>query len=366
MTQLDFQLPTDQLQLGKLYFKIVDFKAAISHLNKAMQEAEGAKDWQTCCRYLPLLLRIHAERLDFNAVYQLKARLRTWGQDLQAHSTTCYALGISSSYEGQIAQASAHFHQAQSLAQSPHERVQANFGLATVAFQKKDFVGCLAQLESLSQTLCSTLLIDFKLAAGLLAAICERELGRVPEAFRRLIPLQEICRVEQNLYMSLNVLFCLATLHQVSGEFARAREHFVMVQSLLAPEDLKHLAQQVHERLQKLDTQKSPRATFQLIENSTTQLLTPDGRSLAFGNQFVLVALFKMLAGAPGVSLSKEEIVRRLWKEDYHPLHHDNKLYVTIRRLRKMIEPDVKSSSYILTHQNGYMFNPEAHVQMRA
>ena len=31
----------------------------------------------------------------------------------------------------------------------------------------------------------------------------------------------------------------------------------------------------------------------------------------------------------------------RLWKQDYDPRVHDNKLYGTIKRLRKMIEPEI-------------------------
>ena len=57
-------------------------------------------------------------------------------------------------------------------------------------------------------------------------------------------------------------------------------------------------------------------------------------------NQFILLDLLKLFLLNPGVSYSKESIIQKVWKQEYLPEVHDNKIYVTIKRLREMIETD--------------------------
>jgi DNA-binding response OmpR family regulator len=65
----------------------------------------------------------------------------------------------------------------------------------------------------------------------------------------------------------------------------------------------------------------------------------------------------------PGETFSKEIIVKKIWNQDYSPAMHDNKIYVTIKRLRKMIEPDINKPKYIFRAKNGYYFNKISRVR---
>lgn len=363
----DHQLALDRLELGRHYFKIVDFESALQQLEQGLAEARAKGDGATWCRHLPLLLRIYAERLDFDAINRLKAEVFARQAELPLSSATAYTLGIAASYEGKADMAELHFTQAYALAENPADKLQAQFGLASVAFQRRRLDEAVTQLNVLHSELRTTLLTDLKLAAGLMSVICLREAGKIEQAFTLLKPMQETCRMEQNLFMTVNVLFVHGTLYQALNDVPRARQYFEVTQSLLVPRDLKHTSVQIETRLAQLAAAEEPaKPVLELIDHSHRTVITPAGKQVPVGNQFVLITLLKMLGGMPGAKLSKEEITRKLWKQDYNPLVHDNKIYVTIRRLRKLIEPDSRHPAYVLNAEDGYMFNPKVSFKVQS
>jgi DNA-binding response OmpR family regulator len=81
-----------------------------------------------------------------------------------------------------------------------------------------------------------------------------------------------------------------------------------------------------------------------------------------FKNQFILLDLLRLFMQNQGVVYSKEYLVENVWKQAYDPAVHDNKIYVTIKRLRKLIEPDYEKPKYIFRAKNGYYMNKSARV----
>lgn len=77
-------------------------------------------------------------------------------------------------------------------------------------------------------------------------------------------------------------------------------------------------------------------------------------------NQFILMDLLKLFLENPGVSYSKEEIVAKIWKQNYTSEAHDNKIYVTIKRLREIIETNSCKPKYICRDNVGYFFSKQA------
>ena len=52
---------------------------------------------------------------------------------------------------------------------------------------------------------------------------------------------------------------------------------------------------------------------------------------------------------------TNKELVRAAWDEDeYHPLRHDGKLHVAVRKLRETIEDDPKKPIRLATTDDGY------------
>ena len=83
-----------------------------------------------------------------------------------------------------------------------------------------------------------------------------------------------------------------------------------------------------------------------------------------FKNQFILLEMLKLFLAHPGRVFSKEEFIETVWKQSYNPSVHDNKIYVTIKRLRKVIEPDYNKPKYLFLAKNGYYFSKDVHIQI--
>ena len=81
-----------------------------------------------------------------------------------------------------------------------------------------------------------------------------------------------------------------------------------------------------------------------------------------FKNQFILLDLLRLFVQNQGTVYSKEYLVENVWKQNYDPAVHDNKIYVTIKRLRKLIEPDYEKPKYIFRAKNGYYMNKSAKI----
>jgi DNA-binding response OmpR family regulator len=75
-----------------------------------------------------------------------------------------------------------------------------------------------------------------------------------------------------------------------------------------------------------------------------------------------LVDLLKLLMENPGVPFSKEDLAKKLWNQKYNPAIHDNTIYVTIKRIRSLIEPNPHHSKYILRSRSGYLLNQDSKV----
>ncbi len=95
-----------------------------------------------------------------------------------------------------------------------------------------------------------------------------------------------------------------------------------------------------------------------IFHESKREIEYASGTRVEFGTQLILFYFFELLLKNHGQSLSKEKIVELLWKEKYDPTQHDNKLYVCIKRLRNLIEPDRNRPVFILRDREGYCLNP--------
>ena len=62
-------------------------------------------------------------------------------------------------------------------------------------------------------------------------------------------------------------------------------------------------------------------------------------------------------------SVSKEDLVLAAWDEqEYHPLRHDNRLRLAVRKLRQVLEVDASNPTRVLTTSDGYAFG--GHVRL--
>ncbi|KYG60462.1 hypothetical protein AZI85_13430 [Bdellovibrio bacteriovorus] len=84
-----------------------------------------------------------------------------------------------------------------------------------------------------------------------------------------------------------------------------------------------------------------------------------------FKNQHILFDMALMFIKTPGQRYSKEDLAEKIWSQVYDPDLHDNLIYVSIKRLRTLLEPDLESPRYILRDRKGYYFNSQTHVHFK-
>lgn len=80
----------------------------------------------------------------------------------------------------------------------------------------------------------------------------------------------------------------------------------------------------------------------------------PDGSAVDFSKRTLHWRLLHTLAEHAGQA-SKERLVLTVWEEpEYHPLKHDARLQVAIRKLRELLEDDPGKPERIVTTEEGY------------
>lgn len=77
-----------------------------------------------------------------------------------------------------------------------------------------------------------------------------------------------------------------------------------------------------------------------LAVDGTREVVWCHGRELSMRRRSLLWRFFLLLAEAPGVTFSKEVLVRTIWGAEYHSLRRDPALFTTVLRIRKMLGED--------------------------
>lgn len=84
-----------------------------------------------------------------------------------------------------------------------------------------------------------------------------------------------------------------------------------------------------------------------------------------FKNQHILLDLAVLFLKNPGTRFSKEDLIEVIWKQIYDSETHDNLIYVSIKRLRFLLEPNSESPKYILRDRQGYYLNSQTQIQFK-
>jgi tetratricopeptide (TPR) repeat protein len=104
----------------------------------------------------------------------------------------------------------------------------------------------------------------------------------------------------------------------------------------------------------------TPTARAWTLRSEPPTLVAPTGEALSLRRHWVASALLRELSSNRAVS--KEHLVRAVWKKDYHPLRDDNRLHVAIARLRALLSDDPRSPSKLVTEEDGYRLTIELAV----
>lgn len=354
------------MELGKLYYERCDFAVAIDKFKEA---AEGYFQEQNFEQYLKCqnyLLRMFAEREESENIRVTKERLQdlVLKEGFELNAKTYYTLGICASYKGQLDVALDYFQKSLAIAlaaDNKHDICYAISGLAVTYYSLDRLSEALKEIYNLQVFFQVMTLRDLKLASQMLNGHILRKMKKYEQALEIFWECYELLRAEKNMFIYLSLLYGMALTYKESGETDMARMYLKLAKKSADPDNLKYLSRHIDVQLGELGVTSSD--DYDLIFDAVTNSVVERKKGrVDFKNQFILLDMLRLFMKQPGAVYSKEHLVKQVWRQEYDPTVHDNKIYVTIKRLRKLIEPDYDKPRYIFRAKNGYYLNKNTKI----
>jgi tetratricopeptide (TPR) repeat protein len=361
--------PNDaSMELGKLYHARCDFGLAIEHFTDAANGYYEEKNFELYLKCQNYILRMYAEREEAENIRITKERLQdlVLKEGFELNAKTYYTLGICASYKGQFDVALDYFQKSLAIAlasDNKHDICYAINGLAITYYSLDRLSEALKEIYNLQVFFQVMDLRELRLSSQMLNGHILRKMKKYDQALEIFWECYELLRAEKNLFIYLSMLYGMALTYKESGETDMARMYLKLAKKSADPENVKHLCRYIDAQLAELGVNQTE--DYDLIFDPLTNSVTEKKKGkVDFKNQFILLDMLRLFMKQPGAVYSKENLVKQVWKQDYDPAVHDNKIYVTIKRLRKLIEPDYDKPRYIFRAKNGYYLNKNTKILM--
>lgn len=240
------------------------------------------------------------------------------------------------------------------------------YGAATVLYARGRYDDAIRELEKLKTLLSCKPIPELSSSALLLDALILRNQKKLDEALKRAWDAFDSLKTQPHLGLYMHTLATLGTIFGEKGEVAAARIYLDLAKRSLKRAEFPRIARVVDDALKTLGEENG---SYDLTLNLQSGTLHEARKGeIRFDGQFLLRDLLSVFlrtsAKAPGSVLKKEDLVREVWGETYRPQTHDNKIYVNIKRLRRLIESEDGSTEYILRGKQGYYLNPKTRVSL--
>jgi tetratricopeptide (TPR) repeat protein len=352
-----------KLEIALLYCDRGEYKKALEAVEPAQDLFYAAKNYRGYLDVLNLKLRIHAEMEDHQAIFAIKDRLQdlVLKEGFELNSRTYYTLAICADFKGQAEVALEYLQKALALALAADHKediCRAIYGLAKiycapsigrledalkeiynleVFFQVYDF----PEIRFSSRMLNSYILLQHKKY--------EESLDVCWKAYDEVKNIKRITLVA-------HVLYRISELYFLMNERDLAISYAKLAQRSVDQRNQVEMARSIQELVDKIGFESDPNYDL-VFDNENHMIVEKKLGKIDFKNQFILLDLLKLFLQNPGTVFSKQYLVENVWKQPYDPAVHDNKIYVTIKRLRRLIEPDFDKPKYIFRAKNGYYVN---------
>jgi DNA-binding winged helix-turn-helix (wHTH) protein/tetratricopeptide (TPR) repeat protein len=362
-----------RFQRGLYAYYRGDYSKALhdfEHACKIASEQNDHKRYVSACIYL---LRILAEREEFAKISRIETTMlkilsssEAINLDLKLKSQAHYVLGICSCYQPSCYDlALQRFREAVDFAMMSEDRaalVAPLYGAATVHYAAKRNDEAIRELDRLDVLLSCLHLPDMSSAASVLRALVLRNQGLLEAALDSAWTAFESLKHHPHLVLYLHTLCVLGMLFHLKGDGNSARVYLDLADRSLKREEFPRISRLVDESMESLGQGPAVGTADLIFETRTGVLIEKNKGEIRFDGQFILRDLLRAFLEHPGRAFSKEELVRDVWHESYDPRIHDNKIYVTIKRLRGLLESETGTSDYILRVKSGYCLNPKTRV----
>lgn len=355
-------------ELGRLFYDRAEYTKALSKLEKACDLFIENKQFDRYIETLNYTLRILVEQENYKKIQDEKERLQDLvvREGLDLKSRTYYTLGLCSYYrEGQEQTAFDYFQKAMKIALEKDNKVDmcyAIYGIANSYYNLGKLEEALLELYNLEVFFGALDLPELQISSKYLNGLIHRNRGDYEKALECFWQAYELLKSHFNLMLNYLVLYGLGSTYQRSGNSLLARLYLQLATRSINEDELPRMSRLIHKTLGELGHDFDNRE-YDIVLDGNSVVERNIGR-IDFKNQFILIELLQLFVKNPGKVFSKELLVRKIWNQEYDPKMHDNKIYVTIKRLRQLIEPDLRKPQYIFRSKFGYYFNKSARILM--
>ena len=354
--------------MGKLRWELGDFRSSIEKLEAAARAYSEARDHKQFIKCLTLCLRMYAEMEDHKSLHSVKDRLYDYvtREKVELNSTTYYTLALVCSYRSEHAQALEYLEKALALAlanDSKEDMCYAIHGLAAVYWSLGRTEDSLKELYNLRVFFQVLKLPDLEISSQILNGYILVSLKRYDEALDIFWKAFESLKGQKNIYTYVSLLLAMGYAYVEAGEVDLAKTYLRLAQQMSDPQNFVFLLRRINDLYRRMSGKNENNFDLVFDQTSNSVVERKKGR-IDFKNQFILLDMLKLFLKSPGEVHTKEALVKAVWKQEYDPSVHDNKIYVTIKRLRQLIEPDFDKPKYIYRAKNGYYLNRNTKVSI--
>jgi tetratricopeptide (TPR) repeat protein len=356
------------MELAKLYYERCDFGIAVEKFKDAASGFFDEHNYDLYLKCQNYLLRIYAEREEVENIRATKERLQdlVLKEGFELSAKTYYTLGICATYKGQFDVALDYFQKSLHIALACDNKPDICYainGLAITYYSLDRLPEALKEIYNLQVFYQVLTLRDLEISSRMLNGQILRKMKKYDQALEIYWECYDLVRAEKNMFIYLRLLYGMAITYKEAGEIDMARMYLKLAKRSSDPENLKYLSMHIESQLAELGVTSTEDYDLIFDPVSNSVLEKKKGR-VDFKNQFILLDMLRLFMKHPGAVYSKENLVKHVWRQDYNPIVHDNKIYVTIKRLRKLIEPDYDKPKYIFRAKNGYYLNKNTKILM--
>jgi tetratricopeptide (TPR) repeat protein len=355
-----------QFELGQLYCDRGDFVTAIDKLQSAALGFYEIRDFTRYLQCQNLLLRMYAEREEPDYINATKEKIQdlVLKEGFELSAKTYYTLALCATYKGQHDTALDYLQKSLTIALSTDRKddiCYAITGIAWTYYNLERYSETLKEVYNLQVFFQVLDIPDLRTSVQILNGNILRKTKKYEQALDVYWQCYDIIRETKRMTAFVSLLYCMGQTYKDMGEKDLARMYLQMALKSVDADNMKRMAVEVQRSLEELggSDNQSYDLIFNTISNSVVERKLG---KIDFKNQFILLDLLRLFVQNPGQVYSKEYLVEHVWRQNYDPAIHDNKIYVTIKRLRKMIEPDYEKPKYIFRAKNGYYLNKSARI----
>ncbi len=359
---------------GRHAYARAAFREAIVHFSNAERLFWDQDEFRRWVEVAVPMLRIYAEWGDERAIHDLEERLlsRLGRSDLPKllESRVHYTLGVCYAYKKEsFNNALMHFRLSIECALAAEDNQALAYpilGLANVHFSEGHLSEALTHLEKLRILFTATRAPEAESGALILRGLILRNQDKYDDALLALEEAYRFLRAHPNAFLFVHVLHAHWSVYFRKGDAAAARHYLDLARHNVDAAEMPRLAKLVDTAIETHGRGDGRALCDFRLDLQQSLIFDRRDRTIRLQGRFVLRDLAFLLMLEPGRVFTKEEIANRVWNEAYDPGVHDNKIYVTVKRLRALLgrRELPGREDYIVRSKNGYCFDPTVKIQI--